>query len=688
MKSMLTFVLLVSITIIAQVPLQKCAPDLIENVYGKSASDSIPVWIIFTDKGQNISNALQKASLVVSEKSMQRREKVLPLSKLIDQTDLPVNKDYIAQLEIRGVKVKQISRWFNGVSAVIKIGQLNELMNLAFVKNIDRVYSFAKSKEPRVNSDLGKNPGIQNNNESNVYNYGLSLKQLSMLKVPTLHNLGFSGQGVTVAVLDAGFNNLSHEVFAKMHIIATYDFVNHRTYVGDGNGGMGSGSHGTSTLSVIGGFKPGYLIGPAFDANYILAKTENTDSETPIEEDNWIAGIEWADSIGVDVTSTSLGYIGFDAPYTSYTWQSMNGRTCKISIAATMAARKGIFVVNAAGNEGYDPSHNTLGAPADADSIVSVGAVDTNGVRVSFSSVGNTIDGRIKPDVMALGSLVRVAGTTAASYYYSSGTSFSCPLVAGVAAVILSAHPLWTPMQLRNALRVTASNVASPNREMGWGIVDALSALQIKQAPIIAFTVPANLATGVPLTQKVTAAFSDTMNSATITPATFSLMQGIEKVAGFVSCAGGIATFAPAIKLLPNTLYRATITTGAKDLSDSSLVRDTTWVFTTGPISLPVESLMVSDKYYSLLQNYPNPFNPETKIKFVMIQDASIDISIYTITGEKIATLFNGNSSKGIHTLLFNLDRFSSGVYFCRMSVFDPGGNIIFNDSKKLTHIK
>ncbi len=585
MKTILSFVLIVSISIVAQIPLEKRTQDLIETIKNKPSSDSIAVWIIFSDKGQSEGIALLKANQVVSEKSVQRRKKVLPSSGLIDQTDLPVNNEYIKQLELIGVKIKQVSRWFNGVSAYIKTGQLNELTGLPFVQSIDRVFSFAKSNSLIENTILEKSSEVYLSNVTNLYNYGASLKQLSMLNLPALHNLGYKGQGITIAVLDAGFNNLPHEVFAKMNIIARYDFVNHRIDVGDGNGGMGSGTHGTATLSVIGGYKPGYLIGPAFESNYILAKTENTESETPIEEDNWIAGIEWADSIGVDVTSTSLGYIDFDQPYTSYTWQSMNGRTCRISIAATMAARKGIFVVNSAGNEGYDGSHNTLGAPADADSIVSVGAVDASGTRVSFSSVGNTTDGRIKPDVMALGANVFVAGTTPSSYYYSSGTSFSCPLAAGCAAVILSANPTWTPMQLRDALRTTASNAANPNREMGWGIIDALSALQTKPAS--------------------------------------------------------------------------------------------------------VESLSVNNKNYSLFQNYPNPFNPETRIQYVINQDAIVDISIYSITGEKITTLFTGISAKGIQPpLLFNSSNLSSGIYFCRMSVFDANGKVIYNDTKKLTCIK
>ena len=155
--------------------------------------------------------------------------------------------------------------------------------------------------------------------------------------------MGYTGQGVTVCVMDAGFNRLSHEVFSAMNIIAAYDFVNNDPDVGDSTD-LGNGSHGTQTLSAIGGFKEGKLIGPAFGANFILAKTENTDSETPIEEDNWIAALEWADSIGVDVTSTSLGYLDYDPPFVGYTWENMDGNTARITIAADLAVKKGIVV--------------------------------------------------------------------------------------------------------------------------------------------------------------------------------------------------------------------------------------------------------------------------------------------------------------------------------------------------------
>ena len=232
------------------------------------------------------------------------------------------------------------------------------------------------------------------------------------------------------------------------------------------------------TLSTIGGYAPGYLIGPAFNSSYILAKTENTDSETPIEEDNWIAALEWADSIGVDVTSTSLSYLDYDPPYPSYTWMDMDGNTTVITNGADYAAYIGIVVVNSAGNAGYNSSHNTLGAPADGDSVITVGAVNSSGSRSSFSSVGPTVDGRYKPDIMALGSGDVVASPyNDHNYTTASGTSFSCPLSAGVAALILCANPSLTPKQVREAMKNTASQSTNPDNLYGWGILDALQAV-------------------------------------------------------------------------------------------------------------------------------------------------------------------------------------------------------------------
>jgi subtilisin family serine protease len=221
------------------------------------------------------------------------------------------------------------------------------------------------------------------------------------------------------------------------------------------------------------------MIGPAYAAAFILAKTENTASETPVEEDNWAAAAEWAEAMGADVISSSLGYLVFDRPFTSYTFMDMNGQTAISTRAADLAASLGVVVVNSAGNEGFNPDHNTLGAPADGRAVIAVGAVDFAGRRASFSSVGPTPDGRVKPDVAAQGVAVKVARSTSTTGYGgSSGTSFSCPLTAGVAALVLQAHPFYGVEQVISVMRETASNAGSPDNLLGWGIVNALAAVQ------------------------------------------------------------------------------------------------------------------------------------------------------------------------------------------------------------------
>jgi subtilisin family serine protease len=231
-------------------------------------------------------------------------------------------------------------------------------------------------------------------------------------------------------------------------------------------------------LSVLGGYAEGELVGPAFAATFLLAKTEDTESETPVEEDNWAAAAEWAEAAGADVISSSLGYLGFDSPFADYSFQDMDGETAVTTIAAEMAAERGVVVLVAAGNAGFHPEHNTLGAPADGKLVLSIGAVDSFGLRADFSSVGRTADGRIKPDVMAQGVLVKgVDPATRDQYVLANGTSFSCPLAAGVAALVLQAHADWSVARVRSSMRSTAERRVRPNRLMGWGIINALKAV-------------------------------------------------------------------------------------------------------------------------------------------------------------------------------------------------------------------
>lgn len=453
-------------------------------VLARAAGDEqVVAWVSFTDKGALESMRNTVPQTVVSARSLLRRMKVRPVDRLVDYTDLPVAEEYVGAVSERVAVVRQRSRWFNAVSVTATPAQISSLASLPFVKSIDLVARFSKSTMEKESGEVPASPPPAA--DPTLLDYGASLNQVTQIGVVPVHNAGNYGQGVIVGVFDNGFRLPNHEAFATMEIVATYDFVDHKPSVVPNNPSSAFGSHGVNTLSTIGGNKPGSLIGPAFGATYILARTENDSSETPIEEDYWAAAIEWADSIGVDVTSTSLGYLTYNSPYTSWTWQDMDGNTTVITRAADMAAERGILVVNSAGNNGYNASHNTLGAPADGDSVFSIGAVTSAGSRVSFSSVGPTTSDppRIKPDLMAQGSGVVVASSTnPTGYTTSSGTSFSCPLAAGAAALVLTAHPSATPMQILAAMKATASNATSPDNLMGWGIINAEAAIAYLQA--------------------------------------------------------------------------------------------------------------------------------------------------------------------------------------------------------------
>ncbi len=456
----------------------------------------LAVWVHFRDKGILLKAAMYPG--LVSDRALERRRRVLPSDRLVDQSDVPLDETYVNRVTALGTEVRQRSRWLNALSIEATPAAIAEVAKLPFVRSLDLV---GRSRRDPVRSvipasalpaqELFKPGGTA------VLDYGPSLAQVSLLNIPAVHATGNSAQGIIIGVFDNGFRLPGHQAFDSLHILATRDFVDKKTSVVPNNPDPAFGSHGVNTLSVIGGYHPGQLIGPAYGATYILARTENDSSETPIEEDNWIAAIEWAESLGVQVTSTSLGYLTYDPPYTSWTWEDMDGRTTPITKAAAMAVRKGVIVVNSAGNNGANALHNTLNAPADADSVLTVGAVTPGGVRASFSSVGPTTASppRIKPDVMATGTSIYAASSTdTAGYTITQGTSFSCPLAAGTAALLLKSHPAALPMDVVDALKATASQSNAPDNLNGWGIIDADRALAYLANPDTGAPIPETFA--------------------------------------------------------------------------------------------------------------------------------------------------------------------------------------------------
>lgn len=409
-------------------------------------------WLSFTDKGgQTIENT--EASL--SERAIERRSRQ---NISISVSDLPVYTDYIQAVRGLGFKVINRSRWFNGILVSAKDSLLvNNLTSLLFVTG---VYDFQTQ-----NTSIAR---LDNKFEDiDTSFYGDAFRQLDMLRGYDMHQLGYQGEGVQIAVLDAGFRKVDElaafeNLFANNQILGTWDFVDQEETVYEDH------SHGTAVFSTIGAVLEGEITGTAPQAKFWLLRTEDANSENLIEEYYWLCAAEFADSVGVDIINSSLGYTTFDMANQNHTYADLDGKTTPISRAAVMASRKGMIVCNSAGNYGSN-SWRYIGAPADADSILTIGAVYADETPTSFSSFGPSADGRVKPSISAQG-----GGTTVYStgdyVTTSNGTSFSSPIIAGMTACLWQAHPYKTNMEVISAIIQSAHLYNMPNDQLGHGI--------------------------------------------------------------------------------------------------------------------------------------------------------------------------------------------------------------------------
>ncbi len=447
-----------------------------------------PLWVFFADKPGHRGEAL----------AWPEPRRVRPGPAL----DAGLDRRYTAAVEALGLRLRARSRWFNAVSVDAGPGQADRLRRLSFVREVRPVRRW---RRPSPALPVDPAPGRVAPRPADL-DYGASLAQVAAVDVPLLHARGLLGEGVRVALIDAGFNWRAHAAFAGLRVAAARDFINGDDEVGDESGqpvtgeeaAHGQNIHGTGVLGVIAGNDPGRLIGVAPAAEYLLAKTEDVTPseggvgrELPIEEDRWVAAIEWADSLGARVVNASVGYTRFDDG-TGYDWEDLDGATALTSRAAELAVARGIVVVAAAGNEALgDWRYVTV--PADAPGVIAVGSVHpVSGEIAAYSSRGPTADGRIKPDVVAPGQGVyTVSGRGAAEgsepfslreYSLVSGTSYAAPIAAGVCALLLQQHPRWTPEDVASALRSTAVDLgpAGPDTLYGWGRVDAARASGLK----------------------------------------------------------------------------------------------------------------------------------------------------------------------------------------------------------------
>ena len=436
----------------------------------------LKVWVYFRDRGPGGPAAEGR----ISRRALERRR--LRSRLPTDRYDLPVHGPYISAVRAHAAGIRHVSRYLNAVSVLVEPSGIEAISSLSFVDRIDLVGTYRRSTGER--SEILYSPAAVQGSEI----YGGSYDQLAQIGAVPLLELGYNGSGtasardpVLVCVLDTGFR-LDHEALEHINVIARYDFIQGDTVVHNEEGDHPEQDrHGTIVLGALAGYHEGDLVGPAWGADFLLAKTEIYGDEIEIEEDNWIAGIEWADSAGAEIVSSSLGYIDWYLP------EDLDGDTPLCTRVADIMAEHGIIVVTAMGNYGLG-GDTTLIAPADGDSVIAVGAVDRNGYIATFSSRGPTADGRIKPDLVALGvGTHSVAYPTYDSYATSSGTSLSTPLVAGLCAQLLEIRPDLTPFSMRELLTSTSSRSEAPDIVYGYGIPDGVlaSGLDIEPTAVV-----------------------------------------------------------------------------------------------------------------------------------------------------------------------------------------------------------
>ena len=638
-------------------------------------------WVFFKDKGpaslSKTAEMLESAKKNISTRALKRRAKVKTISNLIDDHDLPVSKDYLKILENLGHKPVVISNWLNAASFWLNNSENRKLEKLPFVKKIQRVgRSSLKPQpidiEPPAPAKF-KKPGLHS------LDYGESLLQNELINIPPVHDLGIIGRGVLIGMLDTGFRHRDHEVFENISILAELDFINNDGLTEDevDQDTPGQHNHGTQTLSTIGGFKEGQLIGSAFESSFILAKTEILTQEIRQEEDFWVAGIEWLENLGADVVSSSLGYLDFYEP------TDMDGNTAVTTIAADLAVGRGVVVVNSAGNERNFPWQIII-SPADGDSVIAVGAIDSKGELASFSSLGPTADDRIKPDLVALGVGVRIVTPPSdkfpATNSYSSinGTSFSCPQIAGVAALILSAHPDLTPLEVQEALKMTADRTNNPDNLFGWGLVNAYEAVLYHG---MAFSNLPGVSVGnngdIEVSIKIASKFE-------VNPDAVFLI--------YENTTGNFDNELAMSKGPDQNQYITTISdfAGGKEIRMFFKAADLTGTVALHPFNAPDSFFTISDRgilveagapkipeTFSLAQNYPNPFNPSTTIEYKLPVYSLVSLTIYNLLGQKIRSLLSQTQKPaGPHRVIWDGKddsgrRVAAGVYFYKLKAND-----------------
>ena len=430
-----------------------------------SAQSTLHKYFIgFTDKNGS-SYSTSNPSAFLSNRAIERR--AMQNIPVISQ-DFPVNTNYIDSVLSKGAILFARNKWFNGITVACDSSTLSEILLLPFVKSTQKVFKYSSTNSEKNGTNVIpiSTPSML---KSEWNDYGNSFNQIHLMNGEFLHQAGNRGEGMLMAIIDDGFRsvdqlNIFQHLREQNHIVATWDFVSNDAFVYEDD------IHGMEVLSTIAGYEPGKLIGTAPNASFLLLRSEDVNTENIIEEYNWDAAAEFADSAGADVISSSLGYTTFNDTSLSHSYSDMDGNHCPSSIAADIAVSKGILVLTSAGNEGNKAWHY-ISAPSDGDSVLCIGGVDSNGNHAFFSSYGPASDGAVKPNVVAKAFQATFVNELD-EVTTGNGTSFACPILAGSATCLWQRYPMNTVMEVKNAIEKSASIYNMPNNALGYGIPD------------------------------------------------------------------------------------------------------------------------------------------------------------------------------------------------------------------------
>jgi len=605
-------------------------------------------WIYLKDKYPFSKNNLPGLSdIPISERAIKRRQ-LRGSGTIFDHTDLPLSRNYIDRLENMGIKIYRQSRWLNAVSCYLNGVDKEVVMNLPFVAMMEPVRTFIFRPAGKSEQQILQKPVSED--------YGPSFNQNDMIGVPFAHEIGFHGEDVLISLFDTGFI-LDHEALQHIEVLAAWDFIYDDDNVADDDEDVsGQQNHGTQVLSTLAGYAPGQLIGPAYASQFLLAKTDHLTLETNQDEDNWVAAAEWAEGLGADIISSSVGYI------LDYSYEDMDGNTTAVTIAADLAVKKGVSVFCSAGNEGRSYWKYII-APADGDSVIAMGGVRPDGSFWGTSSRGPTYDGRIKPDLVAQAQNVYCVNPRSTDRYTTlDGTSLSCPLGAGAGAIVLSINPSLTPMALRDSLVNNASQADNPDTLRGYGIIDleklifkmigepvvsvsSFKAIPLEGKNLIQWVVDLEIANERWLISRKTPT-TPYVEIGQMDGREFGISQEIYSFYDFNVEGGDYFTY----KLSSQFVW------GKISVVDTAQI-------------LSIEATDIS-----LSENFPNPFNSDTKIIFGLSSPQKVSLKIYDITGQLVKTLIDNEVLEAqYHHILWDGSSdlnhsVSSGTYYLQLT--------------------